>query len=134
MTSVGSGRRRSHLVSLALCLAIVGCGGGGESTGPHVRSIAGRWEGSAALGAVHFGATFTQTGGAVSGTGTFTSPLGSGPFTAAGTVMGDDVSLALTSADFGATTYIGRFTSATRIEGHLDDAAYGGLGLTLEKQ
>ncbi len=92
-----------------------------DATAPLSPSIAGRWKGSAALGAVQFEATFTQSGEAVAGTGQFASPLGSGPFTVTGTVRGQDVQLVLVSTEFGTTSYAGRFTGANTITGRLQD-------------
>jgi len=92
-----------------------------DATAPLSPSIAGRWEGTAALGAVRFDANFTQSGEAVGGTGQFTSPLGSGPFTVTGTVRGQDVQLVLVSSEFGTTVYAGRLTGANTITGRLQD-------------
>src|SRR5918911_1261627 len=57
----------------------------------------------------------------------------SGPFTVDGTLRGQDVELGLTSTEFGATTYTGRFVARDRITGHLQAAAYSDLALTLER-
>jgi hypothetical protein len=126
-------RRRGSLVALFLFVALAACGGGGESTAPATPSIAGHWKGSALLGQVQFEATFTQAGEVVGGNGEFTSPLGSGPFTVAGTLRGQDVELGLTSTEFGATTYTGRFVTSDRITGHLEAPGYSDLELTLER-
>lgn len=104
---------------LLLAAALVACRK--DAASPASPSIAGRWDGSAAFGAVQFEATFTQDGQTVAGTGQFSSPLGSGPFTIAGTVIGQDVNLTLVSAEFGTSSYIGRFTGANTIEGRLQN-------------
>jgi len=82
---------------------------------------------------VRFEATFTESAGAVGGSGQFTSPLGSGPFTVDGRLTGSDVTLNLTSTQFGVTTYVGRFSGDNRIIGHLTDASYGNIDLTLNR-
>ena len=110
------------LVSVAACDRDVAA--------PENPSIAGRWSGSAALGAVQFQADFTQAGETVGGTGEFSSPLGGGPFTIVGTIRGRDVQLALLSAEFGATTFTGRFTGANTIEGTLQNPDFD---LTLKR-
>lgn len=92
-----------------------------DATAPAAPSIAGQWSGSARLGLVRFQASFTQSGDTVGGTGEFTSPRGSGPFTITGTVRGQNVELVLVSTEFGVTTYIGRFTGANTIEGDLQN-------------
>lgn len=107
-----------YIVLIAMTLA--GCRDR-DATAPATPSIAGQWSGSARLGLVRFEATFTQTGETVGGTGEFSSPLGSGPFTIAGTVRGRNVDLVLVSTQFGTTTYIGRFTGANTIEGDLQN-------------
>ena len=93
-------------------------------------SIAGRWSGSAYLGALQFQADFTQSGETVGGTGQFSSPGNSGAFTISGTLRGRDVQLILTSAEYGTTTYTGRFTGANTIDGRLQNPD---LDLTLER-
>ena len=107
------------LPCLLLAASLVACGR--DAAAPALPSIAGRWSGSAAFGTVQFEASFTQDGQAVAGTGDFSSPLGSGPFTIAGTVIGQDVNLTLVSAEFGTSSYIGRFTGANTIEGRLQN-------------
>lgn len=116
LTPLSGWRRLAVLLAL---VATIACGT--DATAPLSPSIAGRWEGSAALGTVRFEATFTQSGEAVGGTGQFTSPLGSGPFTVTGTVRGQDVQLVLVSSEFGGTSYAGRFTGANTITGRLQD-------------
>ncbi len=106
---------------------------GDKAVGP-AQSIAGIWSGSAAYGAVQFSATFTQSGDSVGGTGSFTSPLGSGPFVVAGSLSGSNVALRLTSTQLGATTYGGRFINSSTITGRLDAPDYSGLELTLQRQ
>lgn len=101
-----------------------------DAASPENPSIAGHWSGSAALGAVQFEADFTQDNETVGGTGEFSSPLGSGPFTIAGTLEGRDVQLTLVSAEFGVTTFVGRFTGANTIEGTLENPDFD---LTLER-
>ena len=101
-----------------------------DSASPESPSIAGSWSGSAALGAVQFEADFTQDGETVGGTGGFSSPLGSGPFTISGTLQGRDVQLTLISSQFGVTTFAGRFTGANTIEGTLSNPDFD---LTLER-
>ena len=128
--------RLAALTVLAVTLVTAACGSDADrSTGPNeTHSIAGSWAGSAVLGQVRFAATFQQNGEAVTGTGDFTSPLGSGPFEIAGEVRGDSVELTLASSQFGAGIYRGRFTSADRISGSLDAPNFSDLQLTLERQ
>lgn len=83
---------RPFLPSLRAVLAIVAIGSSaiacsGDSPTEGTWPIAGRWSGTAVFGTVRFSATFTQNGEIVGGSGTFTSPLGSGPFTVAGQVV-----------------------------------------------
>lgn len=123
-------RRAALALALVVPLACDGDGGGPTGAKP---SIVGRWSGSAYAGLVDFRATFTQSGGAVGGTGHFSSPRGSDDFTVSGTLAGVDVSLVLTSDTFGATTFVGRFTGADRIEGTLDLQDGDELDLTLDR-
>ncbi len=127
--------RRSAFTGIALALAMLSSTGCGKDAAapPANPQIAGHWSGSAALSTVRFEATFTESAGAVGGSGQFTSPLGSGPFTVDGRVTGGDVSLNLTSTQFGVTTYVGRFSGDNRIIGHLTDASYGNIDLTLDR-
>ena len=113
----GSGWR--NLALLVILAVTTACDK--DATAPPSPSIAGRWAGTAGLGAVQFEATFTQSGETVGGNGQFSSPLGSGPFAVAGTVRGQNVQLTLTSTEFGITTYAGRFTGANTITGRLSD-------------
>ena len=112
----------------ALLIAAAACDK--DVTAPEDPSIAGHWSGSAALGLVDFEATFTQDGEVVGGTGEFSSPDGGGPFTISGTLRGRDLQLTLTSAQYGITTFSGRFTGANTIEGELSNPD---LDLTLER-
>lgn len=114
--------RRRLAACLLLAFAASACGR--DATAPESPSIAGRWSGSASFGLLRFEATFSQTGEAVSGTGEFSSPLGSGPFTISGTVVGRDVNLTLVSTEFGTSSYIGRFTGANTINGTLQNPNY----------
>ncbi len=127
--------RRSVLTSVVLALAMLSSTGCGKDAAapPANPQIAGHWSGSAALSTVRFEATFTESAGAVGGSGQFTSPLGSGPFTVDGRLTGSDVTLNLTSTQFGVTTYVGRFSGDNRIIGHLTDASYGNIDLTLNR-
>ena len=104
-----------------------------DAAAPANPRIAGHWTGSAALSTVRFEATFTETGGTVGGTGQFSSPLGSGPFTVNGTLAGANVTLNLTSTEFGATTYVGRFSGDNHIIGRLDGGSLGNIDLTLDR-
>jgi hypothetical protein len=127
--------RRLYLLT-ALMSAVIAFGtscGGKDAAAPDTPQIAGHWKGSAALSTVHFDATFTQNGSAVGGSGQFTSPLGSGPFTVNGHLDGADVTLNLMSTEFGATTYVGRFSGPDRIVGHITASEYGNIDLTLER-
>jgi hypothetical protein len=119
-------------VSLALLLSACE-GDGGGAVGPDP-VIAGRWTGTAKLQTVRFEATFTQAGEVVGGSGTFSSPLGSGDFTVAGTLRGRDVALVLTSDELGATSFVGRFVAADRIEGTFDPNGAYELDLTLNRE
>jgi hypothetical protein len=96
-------------------------------------SIEGHWSGSASLGAIQFEATFAQDGEAVSGTGDFGTPLGGGPFTAEGTLIGSAVELTLTSDELGNATYSGRFVSRDRISGRLTAEGFGERELVLNR-
>ena len=118
--------------ALFAALALAACGGK-DAAAPANPKIAGHWKGTAAVNSVRFEATFTQAGSAVGGSGQFTSPLGSGPFTVTGALTGANVALELTSTEFGATTYVGRFAGADRIVGHITAAAYGDIDLTLDR-
>ena len=115
----------------ATVVALLACGK--DAAAPDNPQIAGHWKGDAAFSTVRFEATFTQTGSAVGGAGQFTSPLGSGPFTVAGQLTGADVALNLTSSEFGATTYVGRFSGPDRIIGHITASSYGDIDLTLDR-
>lgn len=125
--------RPIRLAALCAALAFAASCGQKNAAAPANPQIAGHWKGSAAASTVRFEATFTQNGGAVGGSGQFTSPLGSGPFTVDGTLTGADVSLNLTSTEFGATTYVGRFSGANRIIGHLTATQFGDINLTLDR-
>lgn len=107
-------------------------GDGGGPVGPDP-VIAGRWTGTAKAYTVRFEATFTQTGEAVGGTGSFSSPLASGDFTVTGTLRGRDVALVLTSEELGATRFVGRFVAADRIEGTFDPGGRYEMELTLDR-
>ena len=124
--------RFSRRFALFAVFALAACGGK-DAAAPANPQIAGHWKGDAALTTVRFDANFTQAGSAVGGSGQFTSPLGSGPFTVTGQLAGANVSLELTSTEFGATTYVGRFSGADRIVGHITAAAYGDIDLTLDR-
>jgi hypothetical protein len=126
-------RIRPRAAAVCLALALAAACHGKDAAAPDNPQIAGHWKGDAALSTVRFEATFTQNGSAVGGTGQFTSPLGSGPFTVTGQLNGANVNLNLTSAEFGATTYVGRFSGANRIVGHLADPSYGNIDLTLDR-
>ena len=127
--------RRPYLLAalMSAAIAFASSCGGKDAAAPDNPQIAGHWAGSAALSTVHFEATFTQNGGDVGGSGQFTSPLGSGPFTVNGHLTGADVTLDLTSTEFGATTYVGRFSGPDRIVGHITASGYGNIDLTLER-
>lgn len=126
--------RRSVLTGIAVAVAMLSSTAcGKDAAAPANPQIAGHWSGTAALSTVRFEATFTEAAGAVGGSGQFTSPLGSGPFTVDGRLTGSDVSLNLTSTQFGVTTYVGRFSGDNRIIGHLTDASYGNIDLTLNR-
>ena len=128
-------RLRAHLRTALLGAAFLfaaSCGGK-DAAAPDNPQIAGHWTGSAAFSTVQFEATFTQTGSSVGGSGQFHSPLGSGPFTVDGHLDGANVTLNLTSNEFGSTTYVGRFSGADRIVGHITEPGYGDIDLTLER-
>lgn len=118
---------------LGAAIAFAASCGGKDAAAPENPQIAGHWKGTALLSAVRFEATFTQNGSAVGGTGEFTSPLGSGPFTVAGHLDGANVTLDLTSTEFGVTTYVGRFSGSDRIVGHITAEGFGEIELTLER-
>ena len=128
MSRIVSGIRWRAVVGALLFSSLAGCDK--DPTAPENPSIAGHWSGSKYLGAVQFEATFMQDGEAVGGTGYFTSPEGSGPFTISGTVRGQEVDLVLVSQEFGVTTYKGRFTGANTIEGDLQNPD---VSLTIER-
>jgi hypothetical protein len=118
---------------LALLLVLGNACGDENPTDPPA-SIAGRWAGTAALGAVRYEVTLTQSGEDVTGTGSFSSPVGSGPFTVTGRVSGSDVELRLASQTLGSTTYVGTFDGPNRIVGHLQHPTYSNVELALERQ
>jgi hypothetical protein len=123
-----------YCAALALALALAGGACGDDNpTGPP-ESITGRWAGTAALGAVRYEVTLTQSGQDVTGNGSFTSPVGAGPFTVTGRVNGSDVELRLVSQTLGATTYNGRFDGPNRIVGHIAHPLYSNIELVLERQ
>jgi hypothetical protein len=134
---IRTGAHLAPLVRLALVLALAsasacsGDGGGPVSADP---SIAGDWSGSAKFGLVDFRATFTQAGDSVGGSGRFSSPIASSDFSVRGVVQGGDVSLVLTSATIGTTTFAGRFVAADRISGTLDRPDDDDLELTLDRR
>lgn len=115
---------------LALTAGIYGCRGGGGPAGLNP-VLAGNWSGTAKAGLVRFRATFTGASEAIGGAGHFTSPIASDDFSVQGTVTGTTVSLILTSSELGATTFIGRFTGADRVEGILDLGGGDKLALTI---
>ena len=123
----------SRLAVLSLVLVLSGACDDANPTDPPA-SITGRWAGSAALGAVRYEVTLTQSDEDVAGSGSFTSPVGSGPFTVTGHVTGFDVELQLVSGTLGSTTYLGTFDGANRIVGHLEHPTYSYLELALERQ
>ena len=123
--------RAARALAAAAVLGGDGDGGGPVSADP---SIAGDWSGSAKFGLVDFRATFTQSGDSVGGTGHFSSPIASSDFDVRGLVRGGDVSLVLTSATIGTTTFDGRFVAADRITGTLDRPDDEDLDLTLDRQ
>jgi hypothetical protein len=121
--------------AFVLVLALAAACGHDESTAPPVVTgeIAGHWSGSAEFG-VQFSADFTREGTNVGGSGSFTSPVGSGPFTVTGGhVNGADVILDISSPEFGTATYTGRFTTADRITGRLTAPSFGQIVLTLDR-
>ena len=119
---------------MALALLVSACDGdGGGPVGPDP-VIAGRWTGTAKLHTVRFEATFTQAGEVVGGSGKFSSPLGGGDFTVTGTLRGRDVALVLTSEEIGATSFVGRFVAADRIEGTFDPDGTYEMELTLNRE
>lgn len=124
--------RRLTLAILVIA-AVVGCrGDGGGAVGPNP-VIAGDWSGTSHLFTVRFEATFTQSGQTVGGNGHFSSPIESGDFTVTGTLMGREVDLVLTSQEFGATVYRGRFIAANRIQGTFDPSGEYEMELTLDR-
>lgn len=132
MKNPSSSRLAGRLLLGGALLVAAACGGR-NAAAPDNPQIAGHWKGDAALSTVRFEANFTQAGSAVGGTGQFTSPLGSGPFTVTGQLTGANVSLDLTSTEFGATTYVGKFSGADRIIGHITASGYGNIDLTLNR-
>ena len=126
-------RRTRRWAALLLALSLAACHGDGGGPVGLDPSLTGHWSGTAKAHTVHFSADFTQRGQAVTGTGDFSSPLGGGPFTVAGTVSGANVDLALTSAELGATSFKGHFTAAHRVEGTLDLPGDSDLDLTLDR-
>ena len=123
----------SRLAALSLVLVLSGACDDANPTDPPA-SITGRWAGSAALGALRYEVTLTQSEEDVAGTGSFTSPVGSGPFTVTGRVTGSDVELRLVSGTLGSTTYLGTFDGPNRIVGHLEHPTYSDLELALDRQ
>lgn len=126
-------RRALRPWALGLALLLAACNGS-DSTSPVVAGqIAGHWTGGGDFG-VEFSADFTQQGTTVGGSGSFSSVVGSGPFTvASGQVIGADVTLALHSADFGDATYTGRFETADHITGRLAAPSVGQVVLALDR-
>ena len=129
----GSPRKIASGALLAMALMFGACKGDGGGPVGLEPSIAGHWTGTAKLHTVRFEADFTQSGEVVGGTGEFSSPLASDDFTVAGTLRGRDVSLTLTSDELGATTFLGRFVAADRIEGTFDPNGRYEMDLTLER-
>lgn len=130
-------RTWTRLVRVAAAVAAItalACDGDGGGTVGADPSIAGDWSGSAKFGLVDFRARFTQSGDSVGGTGHFSSPIASSDFDVRGVVRGGDVSLVLTSATIGTTTFTGRFVAADRIAGTLDRPNDEDLDLTLDRQ
>lgn len=121
---------RSLLPGIAL-VAALGCHHA-DPLGPDP-VIAGAWHGHAKAGLVQVTATFTQDGRTVGGTGNFSSPLGGSDFTVTGTLTGGEVSLVLSSAALGSTTFKGRFTEANRMEGIVARPNEEDLALTLDR-
>ena len=128
--------------SLPLLFALVLAGiaaacGGNDSTAPkgQVGQIAGHWSGAANFGGLTFSADFTQQGNTVGGSGSYDSPVGSGPFTvSSGHIDGSNVTLTLTSELLGTATYTGEFETADRISGMLATESYSNVALTIERQ
>lgn len=117
-----------------MLLAVASCKGsdGGSALGPNP-SLTGRWTGSAQLGTLDFQATFVQTAGAVTGNGSYTSPLGGANFTVTGIVVGAAVSLSLEAGGIGTGSFTGRFTANDRVTGQLTAPGSGSVDLTLNR-
>jgi hypothetical protein len=123
---------RASAAALLALAAAAGCGRTDDPVGP-TTSITGRWTGHAQLNLLHFSATFTQNGEAVTGLGEFSSPIGSGPFSVTGSYVTPRVTLTLVSAELGTTGYEGTLSSANEINGRLTTPPYDGMELTLRR-
>ena len=128
--------RTTHSLAAALLCALAAAPACGRKDAPVEpgASLSGRWTGSAQLNLLQFAATFTQNGEEVSGLGSFSSPLASGPFTVVGSFVSPRVSLTLVSAELGTTGYEGTLTSANEISGRLTTPPYDGWELTLRRE
>ena len=119
----------------ATLIASAACGGrdgGGSVLGPNP-SLTGHWTGSAQLGTVDFEATFAQTAGVVTGSGSYDTPIGGANFTVSGSVTGAQVSLALEAGGVGSGSFTGRFTADDRVAGQLTVPGSGSAALTLDR-
>ena len=130
-----SPRTTWSLTAALLCAlaAAAACGRKDAPVGADA-SLSGRWTGNAQFNLLQFSATFTQDGEEVSGLGSFSSPLASGPFTVVGSFVSPRVSLTLVSAELGSTGYEGTLTSANEITGRLTTPPYDGWELTLRRE
>lgn len=127
--------KRLRWVATATLLTIAACNGndgGGGALGPNP-SLTGRWTGSGQFGTIDFQATFAQTGGVVTGDGSYNTPIGGANFTVTGSVAGQVVSLALEAGGVGSGSFTGRFTADDRVEGQLSVPGSGSTNLTLDR-
>jgi type 1 fimbria pilin len=119
-----------RIAALAFIVLLAACG---SDTGPTDR-FSGTWAGTTVAGTdtLHVVLVSSQTGSAVSGTGTASDPTSSAALTFSGTSAPPSVSLLIISP-FDSATYIGSYVSSDSVVGVISG---GGTSseLSLKKQ
>ena len=124
--------RMKRLAMLALLVAVAACGS--DSSGPTDR-FSGTWIGNAYVGTtdtVSFVVAASQSGSAVTGTGTASSGGTSIPFTLTGTSTPPSLSLVITTGT-DTLTYVGSYVTADSVAGTATEGSTV-VPLSLKKQ
>ena len=114
----------------AAALVLAACGGGGDSTGPSTRSLAGGWQGS--TGGVTIALTLTSTNGTVSGDGSMTSVAAAIAVVVTGTYADPAVSLTLVAQGYQPLSFTGT-RAGGQITGTLNGSGFNSVPITLYK-